>query len=78
MTPIQLSDLDRRLARGPCLAKDAAIGACVGVLMGWFHHDRTALSNAFQGAVAGMIVCLGSYGYDSWASHVNHVQAGKV
>ena len=76
MTQTELADLDRSLAEGPCLVNDAVMGACVGILIGWFGYDGSQKRHVFvdgmQGAVAGAAVSLVTYGISQWISAKEH------
>jgi multisubunit Na+/H+ antiporter MnhB subunit len=67
MTPAELSELDRTLARGPRLCNSAVLGAGVGAIVGWL-GGRSAGTSAVQGVVGGVAVGLLVYGYGLYAS----------
>ena len=67
MTPIELSDLERQLARGPRLCNGALLGAGVGAIIGWL-GGRSVSSSAMHGAVGGAAVGLMVYGYGMYSA----------
>lgn len=71
MTRTELSDLDRRLARGPQLVTSAVLGAGVGAVIGWL-SDRRIAASAGQGVVGGVVVGLMVYGFGQWESANAH------
>jgi hypothetical protein len=75
MTRTGLSDLDRRLARGPRLVTSAILGAGVGAVVGWL-AGRSTTTSMGQGAVGGVVVGLLYHGYEQWSSVRGHEQLG--
>jgi len=77
MTRTELSDVDRRLAKGPRLVPSAVLGAGVGALVGWL-AGRPVPASMGQGAAGGVALGLLLYGYSEWASSAEHKKLGTM